>query len=143
MYRRSVKATTRAALFLLRPGMRVAKRATTLAKRIPRWCVTIRWLRGEAFATLQMRGKMQIVIPIILLAMLAQSVHAEVRIGGGADAMTVEARDAPVEEVLSRLRARFGLRYRNSASLDRRVNGTYHGSLEHVVRRLLEGYDFV
>lgn len=57
--------------------------------------------------------------------------------------MTVEARDASVEEVLSGLRARFGLRYRNSASLDRRVNGTFQGSLERVVRRLLEGYDFV
>ena len=93
----------------------------------------------------QIPTPIRIVVPAILLAALlhAQSVRAEIRIAGGADAVQVEARDAPVEEVLSGLRARFGLQYRNAASLDRRVSGTYEGSLQRVVRRLLEGYDFV
>jgi hypothetical protein len=78
-----------------------------------------------------------------VLLLHGQSVRAEVRIAGREDAVQVEARDAPVEEVLSGLRASFGLQYRSGTSLDRRVSGTYEGSLQRVVRRLLEGYDFV
>ena len=57
--------------------------------------------------------------------------------------MRVEARDAPVEEVLDALGASFGLRFRSTAPLNRRVTGIYVGSLQRVVSRLLNGYDFV
>jgi hypothetical protein len=93
----------------------------------------------------QLQTPMPMVVPAILLAALlhAQSACAEVRITGNAEAVRVEAHDAPVEEVLSGLRASFSLQYRSIASLDRRVTGTYQGPLQRVVRRLLEGYDFV
>ncbi len=87
----------------------------------------------------------RLLVPAILLAALlhAQSVRAEVRIAGVADAVRVDARDAPIEEVLAALGQSFGLRYRSTASLDRKVTETYEGSLPRVVRRLLEGYDFI
>ncbi len=39
--------------------------------------------------------------------------------------------------------ASFGLRYRSTAPLGRRITGTYEGSLQRVVASLLDGYDFV
>lgn len=81
----------------------------------------------------------------ILLAALchAQSVRAEARISGEPDGVRVEARDASVDEVMAGLVASFDLRYRSPAPLTRRVTGTYEGSLQHVVARLLDGYNFV
>lgn len=79
---------------------------------------------------------------ILLAAFSAHSVRAEVRISGNRDAVQIEARDAPVEEVLSALNTSFGLRYRSAASLERRVSGNYQGSLRQAVKKLLEGYDF-
>jgi hypothetical protein len=85
-----------------------------------------------------------LLVPAILLAALlhAPSVRAEVRIAGGPDAVQVEARDAPIEEVLAALGTSFGLHYRGTGSLNRRVTGTYKGPLQSVVRRVLEGYNF-
>jgi hypothetical protein len=87
----------------------------------------------------------RVVVPAILLAALfhAHSVCAEARVTGQPDTVRVEARDAPVEEVLAALGASFGLHYRSTMSLSRRVTGTYVGSLQRVVSRLLIGYDFV
>jgi hypothetical protein len=73
----------------------------------------------------------------------ARSVQAEARISGQPEALRVEARDTPVEEVLGALGTNFGLHYRSAASLKRRVTGTYVGSLQRVVAHLLNGYDFV
>jgi hypothetical protein len=54
----------------------------------------------------------RLLVPAIVLAALlhAQSVRAEVRIAGVADAVRVDARDAAIEEVLAALRQSFGLR---------------------------------
>ena len=69
--------------------------------------------------------------------------QAEVRVGGAPANVQLEARDASVAEVLDRLNQAFGLQYRSTASLDRRITGNYAGSLQHVVRRVLEGLDYV
>jgi hypothetical protein len=93
----------------------------------------------------QIHAPARLLVPAILLAALfpAPSVRADARITGEPDAVRVEARDAPVEEVMAALGASFGLRYRSTASLSRRITGTYEGSLQRVVPRLLDGYDFV
>ena len=87
----------------------------------------------------------RVLVPAILLASLvyANSVRAEVGISGPSEAIQFEVRDAPVQEVLPALRASFGLQYRAVGVLDRRISGTYEGSLQRVVRRVLEGYDFI
>ena len=74
---------------------------------------------------------------------LSRTAHAEVRVGGRIDAVTLEVRDASVHEALAALSATFGLRVHNSAALDQPVNGTYQGSLAQVVARLLTGRDYV
>ncbi len=93
----------------------------------------------------QFDGPAPLLVTAILLAALfhAQSVRAEARISGEPDAVRVEARDASVDEVMAALVASFDLRYRSPASLTRRVTGTYEGSLQQVVGRLLDGYNFV
>jgi hypothetical protein len=87
----------------------------------------------------------------IILAILAGAhvyvgspiAHAEVTVEGDAQAVRIEAREASVEEVLAALVKAFDLRIRSAAALDRRISGTYQGSLDSVISRVLNGYDYV
>ena len=93
----------------------------------------------------QIHESVWLLITAILLATLfhARSVRAEALVSGEAEAVRIEARDAPVDEVMVVLGTTFGLQYRSPALLSRRVTGTYMGSLQRVVAQLLDGYDFV
>lgn len=84
-----------------------------------------------------------LVTAILLVLSHTGFARAEARISGEPDAVLVEARDAPVDEVMAALNTTFGLQYRSPASLSRRVSGTYEGSLQRVVALLLDGYDYV
>ena len=91
-------------------------------------------------------GLRELVLAISLAALvqaITQPVRAEVRISGQMDALKVEAREASVEEVLAALRASVNLQYRTSDALNRVMTGTYNGSLQRVVARLLEGRNYV
>jgi hypothetical protein len=79
---------------------------------------------------------------VVLTGGLIAGAHAEVRVQGSAAALQVDARQAKVAEVLSAL-AGLKVRVRTSIALDRMVDGAYGGTLGHVLRRLLDGYDFV
>jgi hypothetical protein len=84
------------------------------------------------------------VTAILLAALLhAKPACAEAHVSGNPDAVRVDARDAAVDEVMAMLGENFGLQYRSPASLNRRITGTFEGSLQQVVTRLLSGYDFV
>jgi hypothetical protein len=78
-----------------------------------------------------------------LIQAFSQPVRAEVRVSGQVDALIVETREAPIEEILTALRASFNLQYRTSGALNRVITGTYTGSLQRVVARLLGGYNYV
>ena len=69
--------------------------------------------------------------------------RAEVQVQGGPDAVVIDAHDASVEDVLEALGMSFGLQHRGAGALQRRISGTYRGSLQHVVRRVLDGYNFI
>lgn len=91
-------------------------------------------------------GLRKLVLAIGLAALLqafAQPVRAEVRVSGQADALIVETREASVAEVLAALRTSFNLQYRISGALNRVMTGTYTGSLQRVIARLLEGHNYV
>src|SRR5208283_4115548 len=79
------------------------------------------------------------------LQALSMSARAEVQVTGGPDAMNVEAKEASVEEVLIALKKAYGLQYGSSANLSRSVSGTFAGSLQQVVSRvlMLKDYDFL
>ena len=81
----------------------------------------------------------------IVMQALSMSARAEIQITGESDAIKVEAKEASVEEVLIALNKAYGLQYRSSANLSRSVSGTFAGSLQQVVSRvlLLQGYDFI
>ena len=62
-------------------------------------------------------------------------------IDGDAAALHVVVQQTTIADVLSAL-AGFDVRYRSSVGLDEMLDGSYAGSLEHVVARLLNGYDY-
>jgi hypothetical protein len=62
-------------------------------------------------------------------------------IDGDAAALHVVVQQTTIADVLSAL-AGFNVRYRSSIGLDEMRDGSYAGSLGHVVARLLNGYDY-
>jgi hypothetical protein len=77
------------------------------------------------------------------LAIAPTPVLAEMQVRGSPEAVRIEARDAPVEEVLAALSRAFGMHYQLSTNLDKRLSGTYVGPLRRVVTRILDGYNFI
>jgi len=70
-------------------------------------------------------------------------VLAEMQVRGSPEAVRIEARDTPVEEILAALSRAFGMHYHLSAKLNKRVTGTFVGPLPRVVTRILDGYNFI
>jgi hypothetical protein len=62
-------------------------------------------------------------------------------IDGDAAALHVVVQQTTIADVLSAL-APFNIQYRSSIGLDEMRDGSYAGSLGHVVARLLNGYDY-
>jgi hypothetical protein len=79
---------------------------------------------------------------VLLAAFYSSASAADVRIQGSADEVRVEARDVTASEILAALGARFALSYRGATGT-RRVTGTFEGTLNDVVKRVLGGYDYV
>ncbi len=91
----------------------------------------------------------RVLMCLVLLAtfeqVLSTSALAEIQVTGGSDAITLEAKEASVEEVLTALKKAYGLQYGSSANLSRFVSGTFAGSLNQVISRVLslQGYGFI
>ena len=67
---------------------------------------------------------------------------AQVVVDGRPETVHVEARDAPLQEVLAALQDKFNLQYRSDDALQMRKTGVFDGPLQRVAARLLDGYDF-
>lgn len=82
-----------------------------------------------------------------LLALMVVSnptaVRAEVRVQGDAAALRVDASKSHVAEVLSALGPALHVRVKTPIALDKAINGTYVGSLQQVLSRVLDGYNYV
>jgi hypothetical protein len=65
------------------------------------------------------------------------------QVRGSPEAVRIEARDTPVEEILAALSRAFGMHYQLLANLDKRVSGTFVGPLPRVLTRILDGYNFI
>jgi hypothetical protein len=70
-------------------------------------------------------------------------VLAEMQVSGTPNAVRIEARDAPLEEILAALNRAFGVHYQLSVNLDKPLSGTYEGSLPKVLTGILNGYNFI
>jgi hypothetical protein len=79
----------------------------------------------------------------IALAILPVPARAETKVRGTLQAVVVETQNAPVEEVLVALSDTFNVRFWSAANLDKRLTGTYEGTLQQAVSHILKGYDFV
>ena len=89
----------------------------------------LRWLRA---------------LVLVLPPLACCAAAAEVSVKGTAAALRVEAQQAPLSEVLSALEASLGVRHSSLVALDDvTVGGTYSGTLEDVLRRLLAGLNYV
>jgi len=83
-------------------------------------------------------------VTLLLFALGSAAAGAAVRVdvqSGGAG-VVVDASGATVAEILTALGKTGNLHYRSSVDLGRTVSGTYKGTLQQVVSRLLEGYNF-
>jgi hypothetical protein len=75
------------------------------------------------------------------VALAASAAFADAQVRGTPEAVVVEAKNTSVEEVLKALSA-FDVHYRSSANLQTRLTGNYEGSLQRVMKRVLEGYSY-
>jgi hypothetical protein len=79
----------------------------------------------------------------LLLSTMPARTSAKIEVDGQLDALRLMTEDASIGEVLAALSAKFNLTYSSEPELDRTVAGTYSGTLQHVMGRILEGYDYV
>jgi hypothetical protein len=78
----------------------------------------------------------------IAVATAPTSVLAEVQIRGTVEAVSIEANNTSVKEILAALSNAFDVHYRSAADLEKPVNVTYTGPLLKVLKRILDGYSF-
>jgi hypothetical protein len=76
-----------------------------------------------------------------LRQLMADRGGRSLQIEGDATALHVEVQQTAITDVLSALN-KFDVQYRSSIRLDETLNGTYTGSLRHIVGRLLNGYNY-
>jgi hypothetical protein len=81
-------------------------------------------------------------VTFLLLALGSASAGAAVRVVVQPGVVVVNASNATVAEILTALGETGYLHYRTPVDLSRTVSGTYKGTLQRVVSRLLDGYDF-
>jgi hypothetical protein len=82
------------------------------------------------------------VLSVAVTLAASASVRAEVSVHGDKAVVHLEARKAPLSEVLSALESAFPIRHRASVPLDQSISGTYQGSMRHVLSRLLGGFNY-
>jgi len=81
-------------------------------------------------------------VTLSVLALGAAAAGAAVSVDVQSGGVVVDASSATVAEILTALGETADLHYRTSVDLGRTVSGTYKGTLQQVVSRLLEGYNF-
>jgi hypothetical protein len=77
------------------------------------------------------------------VALTSTAAFAGATVQGSPRAVTVEATNASIEDILAALGKSFDVRINSTADLNKQLNGTYEGSLTQVVTRVLEGYNFI
>ena len=82
------------------------------------------------------------IVATALIVTLGEA-SAMTKVEGESNAVSLTAENAPIGEVLAELSAKFGLVYTPTPSLDRTVGGTYSGTLQQVLARILDGCDYV
>lgn len=79
----------------------------------------------------------------VALSAMASPATAKTEVKGDIHSVTLRVENGSIDETLKALEASFGLRYRAPGNLAKTISGSYQGSLKDVVKRVLDGYDFV
>jgi hypothetical protein len=77
----------------------------------------------------------------VVLSAAPHAAVADAQVRGSREAVTVEAKNTSVEDVLKALSA-FDVHYHSSVNLQTRLTGNYEGSLQRVMKRVLDGYSY-
>jgi len=107
----------------------------------PDYCISTR-KRNSFGARLMMALIWRGMIAVLVSTMQAPAL-AKTEVEGPSDAVRLSAEDASVNEVLAALSARFNLTYTPAPELNRAVAGVYSGTLQQILARILDGYDYV
>lgn len=78
-----------------------------------------------------------------MLLLASADAQAAVRVSGTRAAVRIETDNSSLRDVLEALRKSFGIRYHGADGLNDPVSGTYSGSLQRVLSRLLREHNFV
>jgi hypothetical protein len=76
-------------------------------------------------------------------ALAPASALAELQVGGSREAVSIDAQNTSIKEILDALGKTFDVHFRSSANLEKQITGTYAGSLPRVLMRVLEGYNVI
>ena len=79
----------------------------------------------------------------VLLSTMPAWPSAKIEVEGQLDALRLTAEDASIDEILAALSDKFNLTYSSEPQLNRIVAGAYSGTLQQVMGRVLDGYDYV
>jgi hypothetical protein len=79
----------------------------------------------------------------VALAIVPARTHAETIVRGTVQDVVVEAQNASVRDILVTLTNAFDVQFKSSADLNKHLTGTYKGTLQQAVSRILQGYDLV
>ena len=79
----------------------------------------------------------------VTLAVTPISAWADAKISGNPEAVSVDAQNSTIEEILTALGREFNVHVTSTANLTKQMTGTYEGSLRHVLARILNGYNTV
>jgi len=94
---------------------------------------------------MHMRALASIAAALLMLGCLASGAAAAVRVSGNAERLVLEVENASLGEVLAALKQALPIKISVMRDTSRTFTGTYSGSLEQVLKRLLAGdnHDFV
>ena len=76
-------------------------------------------------------------------ALAPTSALAELQVGGSPKAVSIDAQNTSIKEILDALGKAFDVHFQSTANLEKRLTGTYEGSLTRVLMRVLEGYNVI
>ena len=79
----------------------------------------------------------------VLLAVAPTAALAIAEVSGSPQEVSIKAQNSSIEEILSALSREFHIQYHSSANLEKHLTGTYQGSLQRVLMRILEGHNFI
>lgn len=86
---------------------------------------------------------MRALIVILALAISCLEAFADFVVQSSREGVRVTAEQAELSDVIGAINDRFHIRFSSSVPLSRQIDGQVSGTLNHVISRLLQSYDFV